>query len=260
MAGRDGGSDVTLPLAFDPVWPVRLSQRIVEQVEARITSGELEPGQRLPSERDLVTQFGASRSTVREALRVLEAGGLVRSRPGDPLGPEIMAPEPIHLERQLSRLAATSRMSLVELVGSRMILDAAATRLAARLRTDEEVAEMAAAVEAMQAALDDGHDAFSEADVAFHEAVARASHNTLVRVCNAAVRDVVLRLIATRISGDADATALMQLSLDHHRTVLEAIRRGDGEGAARDCTRSLFAYYAIYLDEPDRETLRALMD
>ena len=251
---------MTLPTAFTPVRPVRLSERIVEQIEARIASGELRPGQRLPSERELVTQFGASRSTVREALRVLEAGGLLRSRPGDPLGPEIIAPDAIHLERQLSRLATTSRMTLVELVGSRMILDAAATRLAARLRTEAEVAEMAAAVEAMQAALDDGPVAFSEADLAFHEAVARASHNRLLQVCSAAVRDAVLRLIATRISGDADTIALMQLALDHHRTVLELIRRGDGEGAARDCTRSLFAYYAIQLDEADRETLRALMD
>lgn len=248
------------PATFDRVRPVRLYERIVEQVEARIASGELRPGQRLPSERDLVTQFGASRSTVREALRVLEAGGLVRSRPGDPRGPEIMIPEPLHLERQLARLATASRMTLVELVGSRMILDAAATRLAARLRTEGELAEMAEAIEAMQVALDNGHDAFSEADLAFHEVVARASHNSLVEVCNAAVRDVVVRLVATRISGAADAIALMQLSLDHHRTVLEAIRRGDGEGAARDCTQSLFAYYAIYLDEPDRETLRALLD
>ncbi|MEO7062037.1 MAG: FCD domain-containing protein [Lapillicoccus sp.] len=251
---------MSLPAAFERVRPVRLSERIVDQIEARITSGELLPGQRLPSERDLVVQFGAGRSTIREALRVLEAGGLVRSRPGDPLGPEIMVPEPIHLERQLTRLATTSRMSLVELVGSRMILDAAAVRLAARLRTDDEVADMAAAVEAMEAALDGGHDAFSEADLAFHDAVARASHNALVQVCNAAVRDVVLRLVATRLSGEADATALKQLSLEHHRTVLEAIRRGDGAAAARDCTRSLFAYYVVHLDDCDRETLRALLD
>ncbi|MGI8717025.1 MAG: FadR/GntR family transcriptional regulator, partial [Lapillicoccus sp.] len=76
--------------AFRPVTSVRLSQGIVEQVEQALASGELRPGQRLPSERELVVQFGASRSTVREALRVLESTGVVRSRPGDPHGPEVL--------------------------------------------------------------------------------------------------------------------------------------------------------------------------
>jgi len=72
---------------FQQVQPVRLYQRIVEQIEDALARGELKPGQRLPSERELVVQFGASRSTVREALRVLESNGVVRSRPGDPDGP-----------------------------------------------------------------------------------------------------------------------------------------------------------------------------
>ncbi|MGO4599699.1 FadR/GntR family transcriptional regulator [Terrabacter sp. 2RAF25] len=73
---------------FEPVRSVRLYERIVEQVEEAIARGELRPGERLPSERELVVQFGTSRATVREALRVLESNGVVRSRPGDPNGPE----------------------------------------------------------------------------------------------------------------------------------------------------------------------------
>lgn len=247
---------------FSPVRSVRLYERIVEQIEAAIDAGELRPGQRLPSERELVSTFGASRATVREALRVLQASGLLRSRPGDPLGPEILAPGPAHLERQLTRLASTSTMSLAELVSSRMILDAAASRLAARLRTPEQLAEMAAAIEEMQALVAQGHDAFSEADLAFHDAVARASRNTLVQVCNAVVRDVVLKLVAGRIDAEdeASARALMELSLAHHREVLEAIAAGDGERAARDATRSLYDYYSVHLDESERAPLLALLD
>lgn len=77
-------------LQFQPVQPVRAYQRIVEQIEEALSRGDLVPGQRLPSERELVTQFAVSRSTVREALRVLESNGMVRSRPGDPNGPEIL--------------------------------------------------------------------------------------------------------------------------------------------------------------------------
>lgn len=245
---------------FQPVRPVRLSQRIVEQIEDMLASGTLRPGQRLPSERDLVLQFGASRSTVREALRVLESHGVVRSRAGDPQGPEVLPFDSTGLAKQLHRMAKISQMTLAELVGSRMILDAAANRLAARLRTPAELAEMEATLAAMRRAVTSGYAAFSEADVAFHEAVARASRNSLVQVCNAVVRDVVLGLVSTKISQARNARALMQESVEHHQEVLDAIRDGDGERAARESSRSLYAYYSGYLTDAEREPLHALLD
>ncbi len=246
--------------SFQQVRSVRLYERIVEQIEERLDSGELRPGDRLPSERELVTQFGASRSTVREALRVLESTGVVRSRPGDPRGPEIQPWSSGGLEKQLTRLARVSQMSLSELVGSRMILDAAANRLAARLRSSDQLREMEACHEAMAAAIDSGYEAFSVADVAFHDAVARASRNALVQVFNAVVRDVVLGSISARLSRSRNARALMQQSLGHHAEVLDAIRAGDGERAARDSSRSLYAYYSGYLSKAEREPLLALLD
>ena len=245
---------------FQPVRPVRLYERIVEQIEAMLASGGLQPGDRLPSERELVVQFGASRSTVREALRVLESNGVVRSRPGDPHGPEILPWSSGGLEKQLTRLARASELSLAELIGSRMILDAAANRLAARLRSPAELADMETAHRAMGDAIDAGYEAFSEADVAFHEAVARASRNAMIQVCNAVVRDVVLGLISTKISRSRNARALMQESLRHHAEVLDAIRSGDGDRAASASTRSLYSYYSGYLSKAQREPLLALLD
>jgi DNA-binding FadR family transcriptional regulator len=251
---------VTDSPTFQPVRAVRLYERIVEQIEALLVSGELKPGHRLPSERELVAQFGASRSTVREALRVLESNGVVRSRPGDPHGPEVLPYSSGALEKQLTRLARVSELSLSELIGSRMILDAAANRLAARLRTPGELREMEATHQAMRDAIEVGYAAFSEADVAFHEAVARASRNAMIQVCNAVVRDVVLGLISTKISRSGDAPALMRQSVEHHGEVLDAIRAGDGERAARDSTRSLYDYYSGYLTPVEREPLLALLD
>ncbi len=98
--------------AFETVRPVRLYERIVEQVEEAIASGELRPGQRLPSERELVVQFGTSRATVREALRVLESNGVVRSRPGDPNGPEILPFTTGGLTKQMRRLARADGLTL----------------------------------------------------------------------------------------------------------------------------------------------------
>lgn len=245
---------------FQQVQPVRLYQRIVEQIEGAIARGELRPGQRLPSERELVTQFGASRPTVREALRVLESSGVIRSRPGDPNGPEILPFSPTGLAKQITRLAQIEEMSIAELVSFRMILDGSANLLAARLRSDAELAEIEQTLVVMENAIDRGFDQFSEADVAFHDAVATASRNSLIQVCNKVVRGVVLSLISDKLTRAHNSTELMRESLQHHQEVLQAIRDGDGPAAARISRQNLYDYYAGYVPEEDREPLLALLD
>ncbi|WP_137120078.1 FadR/GntR family transcriptional regulator [Segeticoccus rhizosphaerae] len=244
---------------FEQVRPVRLYQRIVEQIEGALAQGELKPGERLPSERELVTQFGASRSTVREALRVLESNGVVRSRPGDPNGPEILPFSTQGLTKQITRLTQVDEVGLGELISFRMILDGSANMLAARLRTQDELASMEATIEVMRETIDLGYEEFSEADVAFHDAIARVSRNSLIQVCNQVVRGVVLSLISDKISRSRNSKALMRQSLHHHEEVLEAIRAGDGPAAARISRRNLYDYYAGYLPKGEREPLLALL-
>jgi GntR family transcriptional repressor for pyruvate dehydrogenase complex len=245
---------------FQPVQPVRAYQRIVEQIEEALARGDLSPGQRLPSERELVVQFAVSRSTVREALRVLESNGVIRSRPGDPHGPEILPYSHAALRKQMVRLARVDELSLSELVGFRMIMDGAAIQLAARLRTSEQLTEMEDTLVAMRAAIEVDSEDFSEAEVAFHDAVARASRNSLIQVCNEVVRGVVLSLISAKISQASNSRALMLKSLRHHTEVVEAIRAGDGHAATRLARQNLYDYYAGYVPEPDRAPLRALID
>jgi GntR family transcriptional repressor for pyruvate dehydrogenase complex len=244
---------------FEQVRPVRLYQRIVEQVEAAVLRGELRPGERLPSEREMVEQFGASRSTVREALRVLESDGVVRSRPGDPRGPEILAFSSDGLTKQMHRLAHVEQLSLAELVSFRMILDGSANMLAARLRSDDELEAMEATIAAMAEASGGSDAEFSEADFAFHEAVAAASRNTLIQVCNTVVRTVVLSLISDKLHRADSGQTVRHRSVQHHRDVLAAIRDQDGDRAAMLARRSLYDYYADYLTDTEREPLRALL-
>jgi len=245
---------------FQQVQPVRLYQRIVEQVEDALARGELKPGQRLPSERELAVQFGASRPTVREALRVLESSGLVRSRPGDPNGPEILPFSPTGLTQQMTRLAQVEEMSIAELVSFRMILDGSANMLAARLRSEAELAAMDMTIAVMEEAIAKGFTEFSEADMAFHDSVAQASRNSLIQVCNKVVRGVVLSLISDKVTRSRNSKALMRESLLHHREVLEAIRVGDGPAAARISRQNLYDYYSGYVPKKDREALLALLE
>ncbi|MEP9383835.1 FadR/GntR family transcriptional regulator [Nocardioides sp. KR10-350] len=245
---------------FRQVRPVRLYQNIVDQIEGAISRGELKPGERLPSERELVGLFGASRPTVREALRVLEANGVVRSRPGDPNGPEVLPFSSAGLAKQMTRLAQLEELSIGELIAFRMIIDGSASMLAAYLRSPEELAAMQATLVAMEGSIEVGYDAFSAADLDFHDAIAQASRNRMIQICNAVVRDVVLQLIEDKVSHALDSEALMRESLAHHREVLAAIGAGDGEGAARISRRKLYDYYAGYVPEGEQATMLALLE
>ncbi|SPL89060.1 Transcriptional regulator, GntR family [[Actinomadura] parvosata subsp. kistnae] len=232
----------------------------MEQVEEAIESGALSPGERLPSERELMVQFSVSRSTVREALRVLQARGLVRSRPGDPNGAEVLPFSPAALHKSMTTLARVAELSLGELVQFRMVLDGAAVLLAARLRTEEQLAEMGAAVAAMRAAAGTDEEAFGAADVAFHDAVARAGGNKLIQICTDVVRSIVVKLIADRIAAAPDREELMRRSIRHHEEVIAAIRAGDGPLAARLSRKAMYDYYAGYVGEGERSALRALLE
>lgn len=242
---------------FEPVSAVRAYERVVEQIEQAVLSGRLRPGERLPSERELMAQFGVSRSTIREALRVLQSDGLVRSRAGDPRGPEVLGASPAALRKSLDRLARAESLGLAELVQFRMILEGSAYRLAAELRTESDLDELEAALAAMS---DSDQPEFSSADVAFHDIVARASRNSLIVVCAKVVRGVVLDLIEGKLENTADRAALMRASVAHHTEVLNAVRDGDGPLAELLARRALYDHYAEYVPAEDRVVLRHLLD
>lgn len=245
---------------FTPVQPVRAYQRVAEQIEERILSGELPPGARLPAERELVNQFGVGRSTVREALRVLQSAGLVRSRPGDPLGAEVLGVSADNLSQALGRLTRSHLCSLGELIQFRMVLDAESNRLAARLRTEDDLARMAAQIDRMRSLTSSGLRAFSEADALFHQAVAEASGNGLLGLCARAVHDAVVDIIERKIADAADAAAWMARSIDHHEQVFAAVRAGDGPRAAHLARQALHAYYAEHVGPDDRPLLTAALE
>jgi DNA-binding FadR family transcriptional regulator len=128
------------------------------------------------------------------------------------------------------------------------------------MRTDAQLAEMSDALAEMSLAIDVGYTEFSTADVAFHDAVARATQNTLIVVCSDVVRGVVLELIADKLANAADRHTLMLISLQHHTEVFRAVKAGDGASASRLARHALYDYYAEYLPEADRSMLSPLLD
>jgi len=250
-------------IGFQPVRPVRAYQRVAEQIEDRILAGELPPGSRLPAERELVRQFDVGRSTIREALRVLQSSGLIRSRPGDPLGAEVLGVSPDTLSHALGRLARSHLSSLAELIQFRMVLDAESYRLAARLHTEDDLGRLTELADRMAGYVADDPHAFSRADAEFHRVVAEASGNALLALCARAVHDAVVDAIEgelVRAERAGDAGEWMRRSVVHHREILAALRGADGARAARLGREALFEHYAPHLSERDRERLRAALD
>lgn len=247
-------------MVFTPVKTERAYERIVAQVEAAIRSGDLGVGDHLPSEREMVTTFGVSRSTVREALRVLQSNGVIRLRPGDPLGPEIIPLDADSLRAPLTRLVATQSVSTLEMLQFRVVLEGATSHLAAALRTPEQIIEMRDALKALRESIGKGLDEWSLADMAFHETIARSAGNSLFVTCEVVVRTVAAEVVARTAATFPNADAQLQQWYEWHARLLEIIEAGDPEHAGRQARIDIYEGYALVLDCEDRRVLRMLVD
>lgn len=243
---------------FTPAKRVRAYESIVDQIESAILRGDLRPGQRLPSERDLTTQFAVSRATVREALRVLESQGMIKSRQGDPTGgAEVQQFSPDALNRSLTTMVHLEQFDLADLVQFRMTIEGSTTFLAAVSHTPEQLAQMKAAHAAAAAAIDSGYEAFSAADVEFHRSVAEAAGSGLLRVCNDVACGVVMNLIEVKLKTSVDILELMRHSCRSHGLVLELIEQRDGAAAARMALQDMMEHYTPLIPADRRAPLEA---
>lgn len=254
--------------AFRSVVPVRAYEGVVDQIELAVFSGRLAPGDRLPSERDMMAQFAVSRATIREALRVLESRGLVRSRPGDPNGgPEIQSSSSRALTTAVRTFARLGQLNMAELVQFRMVAEGSAIRLAAVLHNENELAAMLHAHEQLVAAVDGSYETFSRADVAFHLAVAHTSGNELLAAFSEIAVELVVGLIRDRLHvspGNAHVSPgneeVRHDTVRRHGRYLDAIRDRDGARAERLARLDLYEYYGPLVNEPDRRRLEIMIE
>ena len=188
-----------------------------------VTSQTLVAGDPFPVEREIATAYSVGRSTVREALRILESQGVITATPGGSFT-VAEAGQPLHRSLRLVMALATEP-SIADLFELRRILDCAAAELAAHRRQPRDLEQMQAAVDAMVSSLeDDDAQRFIDADLRFHIAVADATGNSLVRHTLDAIRDVLhdALLEIFRIPGSAES------AIQEHRAILAAIQSGNG--------------------------------
>jgi GntR family transcriptional repressor for pyruvate dehydrogenase complex len=213
---------------FQPIERQKVYEQIADQLLGQIARRQLNPGDVLPPERELTQLYRAGRSSVREALRILESKGLIESRGN---GTFTVAPYRNPLDSSLDLLVAVEEADYGELFEVRRILEAEAAAQAAKRRTREDLRAMVAALEGMEEGLA-SEQQFIDADLRFHLSVAEATRNrVLVHLMNA-VRALLLRSLASsyHIPGSPERAVEM------HRKILGAIEAQD-EDEARDLMR-----------------------
>lgn len=224
--------------------PARAWRVVLEKIESDLLAGKLGPGDRLPSERDLVAQLGVGRSSVREALRVLEVMGLIRTATGSgPSAGAIVVARPTGGMQALLRLqVAAQGFAISDVVDTRLLLEEwVAGELAGSSDVDLERAREA--LHAMDAPGLSPAD-FLALDAQFHVALAEASGNEVVAAMMAGLRSSIEDYVLEGAARIPDWSTAVDRLREEHNAIVAAIdeqRVADARTAVRD---HITGYYA----------------
>ncbi len=250
MSPTDGHPDpASTEFAPKPITLRSAAVQIADQLRAAIADGSLSPGDRLPPEVQLAEEYGVSRGTVREAVRLLAAEHLVASTRGANGGTFVQLPEADAVAEQVGHLIAlwlrAGDVSLAEVSHARSVLERECVRLAALNRTENLLAAIRWPVEeSRNPSL--GLDEWLATDIEFHTAISKAAANRILELAMTAVH-LVRPVTNTVLLPELERGPVV----DHHWAMYEAIRDRDPDGAVR-----AFDEHAAYLRSVQRASLQ----
>lgn len=207
--------------------PRKKFEEVAEHIELSIFAGRLAVGDKIPSERELMMQFGVGRSTVREALFTLQRRGLLTPRPG--AAARVSRPDADSVIHDLSGAARhflSQPDGVRHLQNARMLFEIGLARTAAQQATGEDVAALRQALEANRAA--DTQEAFARTDLTFHYQIAMIARNPIFT----AIHHALMGWLAEQRAVSARAGATRSEIHEQHRAVFDAIAAGDPPAAA----------------------------
>lgn len=223
---------------LDPLPRATLSEQVAKRLASRITAGEWQPGEKLPSEAELCKAFGVGRSSLREALTSLAFIGLIRVRAG---GGSYVADQPstYFTSAWLNDGQLTSEKALREFVEARIILESELAALCADRITPEELDAMEVLLERMKASVHNSAE-FSKADLSFHLAMGTAAKNDALNSFLAGVREKTMEMITKSLLLEEG----IETALRGHTKVLEALRQ-HSPARAREAMRNHLQSFQI---------------
>jgi DNA-binding FadR family transcriptional regulator len=205
----------------------RMSEAIVEQIRGLIRSEQLRPGDRLPSERDLGERMGVSRVTIREAMRVLEASGLIEIKVGARGGAIVTSPSSSKIGNGLADLISLSPLTAGEVTEARQVFELGIIPLVIERATDDDIAELRTMVAEHQVALKNGEYGMPMS-AAFHVRVATCTHNAAIEML---VHSFHGPLLMSLREAQVAAPLMGQRGSGEHRDFVEAVARRDAAKA-----------------------------
>lgn len=219
---------------FQPVRTRRGFEAVCDQIRQQLAQGELQPGDRLPGEKELSEQFGISRSGVREALRSLEAAGLIEVRTGIQGGFYIRSGNAAGLTQTVQDLVSLGRISIANVTEARIELMRTAIRLACERATEQELDEIDADIRHHTELFRTGQGSRDTRSVIeFYRLIARATHNEVIVMMVDALSEIIRTLLAQ--VDPQPRKDLMQV----RRKVLTLLRARDPQAAAQAMTAHL---------------------
>jgi GntR family transcriptional regulator, transcriptional repressor for pyruvate dehydrogenase complex len=224
LAARPAGGSSDI---FSRVTPGRISQDIVQQVKGAIREGQLKPGDRLPPERELTERFGASRVTVRDALRILEASGLIEIRVGARGGAFVTAPAPDWVGEGIANMLMMASVTAEDVTEARFIFELGLVPLVCERRTAEDIAALEEICDRAEQALRDG-DYDVKLSAEFHTRLARSTHNDAIEMI---VDSFHGPLLMSLTQAQRVAPQMGRRGTKEHRELIAAIRDRDHERA-----------------------------
>lgn len=210
---------------------------VADKIRGTILSGEVRPGEFLPSRKELANRFGVGLSTVHEAIRALSAVGMLASRPGKGTWVREDALDTlVHPQAIRTRLGELRAHKVYE---ARAVIEIALTEMAAERATSEDVERIWDAMRRMEDSVED-NAAFVEADLAFHLAVAKAGKNELLEQFYHLLRKLIVEVIHEMLN----LPHVKEDSIPYQRAIVEAIEAGDPEKA-----RQAAVEHMAYVDD-----------
>ena len=232
------GNQPRSPVQLVPLAVPKASDVLAEELRERILGGDISEGAALPRERDLVMQTGMSRTTVREALRILEIQGLVCTKAGRAGGAFVQRPGSESVVSSIDLLIRGRQIHLSTLLKTRGAIEPVCARLAAQHRTSADIEALQLANERI-ADLNGSVTDFLKADVDWHVAVAVATHNELITAFMVGLGRATYVLTENETFVDPEVRSI---AVHEHQVITQAIEKQGGDAALRHMTRHIQAH------------------
>lgn len=208
----------------------RLYHEVINEIFSSILKEKLKPGDKLPSERMIADSLGVSRTTVKEAISVMEANGVVSIKPG--VGVFLINQSKKVIQQEMLDVLNPDRQNLSELIELRQAIEGDAAYYAAKRMTKTQQVELEKQYHALREAELDGGLAIEE-DYAFHKAILTAANNSIM----SDLMDVISEKVYSFIRQNRLETILqpeeIKIVMDEHRLIYEAVLRKDAPSAKK---------------------------